>query len=201
MRLINLKIIGMMMLSCLAVQVHAGGDSDYPAAYFEPVITYQDPELISSVADESPAPAQVDSENTTEDSAPEQDNRYPAAYFEPVIVFQDSDYIASEKSVPVSKRKSANSATSSSNTKKSSANDWPDAASSRVSASNSGSFPFLGLLIVFGLFGYVYWAISKEKPSEISENSGDVIVDDSGESVGNDTVESVELEGNIESRG
>ena len=191
MRLLNLKIIGMMTLSCVAVQVHADGDSDFPAAYFEPVITYQDPELISSPAEEIPLLAQAAPENTTEDHSPEQDNRYPAAYFEPVILFQDSDYIAAQKAASSSKSKPGKRSASLSNSKKSSASNRPDAAGSRVSVSSPGSFPILGLLIVFGLFGYVYWTISREKPTEIPENSSDVVVDDNGKIAENDDTDGI----------
>ncbi len=148
---LQLKISSLLVLALFGIQVQAGENPDYPAAYFEPIITYQDPELISSNTNAAEPEATVDDLQAESDNTEAgKDDRYPAAYFEPVIVFQDLDAI---NKMPVSKSKPT-----------------PKAKKIKLSGSNKpgvstsgSSFPFLGLLIVAALFGFIYWSVSKEK--------------------------------------
>ncbi len=170
MQQLQLKISTLLVLALFGIQAQAGENSDYPAAYFEPIITYQDPELVSSDVKAAESEATVDDSQAESDSTESgKDDRYPAAYFEPVIVFQDLDAI---NKMPVSQPKPASKAKKA----RSSGSNKPG-----VSTSGS-SFPFLGLLIVAGLFGFIYWSISKEKTSENSDVAADVDEPDVAES-------------------
>lgn len=172
MQQLQLKISGLLVLALFGFQAQAGGNSDYPAAYFEPIITYQDPELVLSDANAAELQATVDDsqeESESSSAGAGKDDRYPAAYFEPVIVFQDLDAI---NKMPASNPKPA-----------SKAKKVRLSGSNKPGVSTAGSsFPFLGLLIVAALFGFIYWSVSKEKTSQNSDVAGGVEESDAAES-------------------
>ena len=196
MQQLQLKIAGLILLSALGTQAQAVKDSDYPAAYFEPIILYQDPEIVSSNAKAEPAAEQLPATESNKD------DRYPAAYFEPVIVFQDFDAInklSAYHAKPVSKNKSTTVRAARSGSARSWDNDKPAASKPSASPTDGGSFPFLGLFVVAVLFGYIYWALSKESPSDNQETyaddemSGVAEPDDAGDEPISDTEEVEEV--------
>jgi len=74
-----------MTLACFHAVAVAG--EKYPAAYFTPEITYQDPALIEELAggNKTSEPAVADKFVDTAEPT----EKYPAAYFTPKIIFQD----------------------------------------------------------------------------------------------------------------
>jgi hypothetical protein len=71
-------------------------DDQYPAAYFEPYIVYQAPEIVGGIA----GGTKNDSLGKTSEggvSVSEVEDPYPAAYFQPVIVYQSEEVIAALK--------------------------------------------------------------------------------------------------------
>jgi hypothetical protein len=68
-------------------------DDQYPAAYFEPYIVYQAPEIAGGTVGGN----KNDSLGEASEggvSVPEERDPYPAAYFQPVIVYQSEELIA-----------------------------------------------------------------------------------------------------------
>ncbi len=161
-------------------------ENEYPAAYFEPYIIYQAPEVAGNASAESEsspsgaAPAEAPSE-------PQEVNPYPAAYFEPVIVYQDKDLIAAQAKQQAAKPEPAPAGKpeASSETR----NPAPaEAASPPVS--EKGGFPIGVLLLIAALAGGLYWMIYRKQDGAPAETSIEAAVagtdaapasDDSGE--------------------
>jgi len=68
-------------------------DDQYPAAYFEPYIVYQAPEIAGGTAGGNKNDSLEESSEGGV-SVPEERDPYPAAYFQPVIVYQSEELIA-----------------------------------------------------------------------------------------------------------
>ncbi|MGH8474822.1 MAG: hypothetical protein ACRER2_03475, partial [Methylococcales bacterium] len=84
--------IGLYVTVGCVVQGPVLAESKYPAAYFEPYIVYQAPEIAAQRAQDS-QPSH-DASNAVAEAQPEASDPYPAAYFEPLIVYQDANLIA-----------------------------------------------------------------------------------------------------------
>jgi hypothetical protein len=134
-------------------------ENEYPAAYFEPYIIYQAPEIAekaaaatgSSTAETAPAEAA---------SEPAAENPYPAAYFEPVIVYQDKDLISAQEKQSAAEPEPAPVPKSEASGKK---NNPGPAEAAPVPASEKGGVPVGMLLLIAGIAGGLYWVISKNK--------------------------------------
>lgn len=164
MRYVKTMRICLVMAMSFVFQGSVWAESDYPAAYFEPVIVFQAPEIAAAAATVVESDTSGESvDNTVAETVAV--DPYPAAYFQPEIVFQDKEWIAAH----AKKQKAAGAPTSSkvrgSGTpqKKSSAN--PQSAP----ITDDGGFPPSVLFLIVALAAGFFWFTNKNKNTTIEE--------------------------------
>lgn len=146
--------------TALGVQAPVLAEADYPAAYFEPYIVYQAPEIAENAsAGESSAAEESASE-------PAEESPYPAAYYEPVIVYQDQELIAAGE-----KRKAAESKPAPAPAKKAKPAPAPV-------VTDDGGFPMTVLFLLVAVIGAVYWAMTKNTGAAAEEEEAEASEDE-----------------------
>ena len=145
--------------------------AEYPAAYFQPYIVYQAPEIAEQAAQveaESAAVAEPESvgtpvvaaEETLAEEESSAEDPYPAAYFQPEIVYQDQEQIAA-----LTKQQVKNEIVEEVEEKSAQAAAFTPAAP--VVITDEGGFPMSVLLLMVAVIGAVSWAILKTKPATV----------------------------------
>lgn len=160
---------GLLLLTiCASTQAFAGGDPDYPGAYFEPKVLYQAPG-ISAPSANTATEGQSTNGSTAgkmETTQPTDSNAYPGASFEPQVIYQDPSL------------QEASSATASQPTSGGKAPARkPPAAFSRSRAASSGAVsdsspPYTLVLIVAAVIGLAFWLPMRQKKSPL-ESKGE----------------------------
>ncbi|MGR9106447.1 MAG: hypothetical protein ACU843_05895 [Gammaproteobacteria bacterium] len=167
----------------LAVSAPVLAESEYPAAYFQPYIVYQAPE-IAGKPESSGA-----SEAAQEATAEVEEDPYPAAYFQPVIVYQDQERIAADsvqkapEPAPVTKRSGPAPAAK------------PAAAQETAPITADGGFPSSVLLLLVAVIGGCYWFLMKNKSATVAEETSSPETGDAGteEEAGEPTAETEQV--------
>ncbi len=151
----------------LGFQIHAYADSEYPAAYFEPYIVYQAPEIVAAAAVAAPVGAAV---QVSADTQAETNGQYPAANFEPYIVFQDLEAIASRSSSQANSV-SVNTSPISIPSVTIESNASVAVVPSKMSAD---ALPVSGFGIMLALFAVVYGLSSQAKNENVKKPADDL---------------------------
>ena len=135
--------VAIFLTTAFIVQTSVLAETEYPAAYFEPYIVYQAPEVVGNAPAESEAGASEQAE----------ENPYPAAYYQPVIVFQDKELIAAKEKQKAAKPKPAPAQK---------AKPSP-AVSAPPPVTDEGGFPMTVLVLLIAVIGALYWVMTKDK--------------------------------------
>lgn len=136
-------------------------EGDYPAAYFEPYIVFQAPEVKAEASSSNEAEASTPTAVETESEA---SDPYPAAYFEPKVVYQDEGLLLAVANPPAVKSGAAPA-------KKSRKAKTEEPASTKIADKDRGGVPGpLAVLLLAGGAG-LYWFTFKKSDTAGSSDS------------------------------
>lgn len=152
-------------------------EADYPAAYFEPYIIYQAPEITGTEA--SPVESDGSEEPSTDAAlASGEVDPYPAAYLQPVVVYQDKELIAALAKRQKTVRVQASAKVKVVANKPQYSKTTP--ATSPIT--DDGGVPISVLILIVALAGGFFWLIHKGK----NEVAGEVSTAKTGEVADNE---------------
>ncbi|MGH8548303.1 MAG: hypothetical protein ACRERU_06840 [Methylococcales bacterium] len=153
--------LGLFFAIAVVFQGPVAAASEYPAAYFEPYIVYQAPEIAGK-------PPTDTGNNASEEapSGPTEENPYPAAYFQPVIVYQDPDVIAAQAKQKAALPEPVPALKPDASAKQ---NNPAPAESAPAPLSEKGGVPVGILLLIAAVAGGLYWVISRNKSGTAAE--------------------------------